>query len=196
MRLRDHGSIVTQDSEIFLLKHDIPRFELNFASLFKFTTTTPNSFIKLLLLCIYMFICDSLIDLFPQTHLPDHQYVFTRLNLLLDHMAATDTLTHAVSNPSAITTTSGVILNSSSAHAIGGGAICLAEAGVFASASLVAFRGKKEVELNELCVSLLNKLPKVWNKVNNVITGIAYVILVQYVKFLKNIDTKMNTYSI
>lgn len=92
--------------------------------------------------------------------------MFTRLNLLLDHMAATDTLTHAVSDPSAITTTSGVILNSSSAQAIGGGSICLAEAGVFASASLVAFRGKKEVELNELCVSLLSKLPKIWNKVS------------------------------
>ncbi|KAK3735811.1 hypothetical protein QZH41_019912, partial [Actinostola sp. cb2023] len=100
----------------------------------------------------------------PETHLPDHQYVFTRLNLLLDHMAATDSLTHAVSDPSAITTTTGVILHSSSAQAIGAGTLCLAEAGVFASASMVSLQSRKEVELNELCVSMLTKLPKVWNK--------------------------------
>ena len=80
-------------------------------------------------------------------------------------MAATDSLTHAVSDPSAITTTTGVILHSSSAQAIGAGTLCLAEAGVFASASMVSLQSRKEVELNELCVSMLTKLPKVWNKV-------------------------------
>ena len=80
-------------------------------------------------------------------------------------MPATDSLTHAVSDPSTITMTSGVILHSSSAQTIGGGSLCLAEAGVFASASMVALRGRKEIELNELCVSMLTKLPKVWNKV-------------------------------
>lgn len=103
---------------------------------------------------------------YPQTHLPDHQYVFTRLNLLLDRMAASDSLTHAVSDPSSLTPTSGVILQSSSSQAIGAGASCLVEAGVFASASMVAMRSRKEVELNELCVTMLSKLPKAWNRVS------------------------------
>jgi hypothetical protein len=80
-------------------------------------------------------------------------------------MAATDSLTHAVSDPSSLTPTSGVILHSSTSQAIGAGALCLAEAGVSASASMVALRSRKEVELNELCVTMLTKLPKAWNKV-------------------------------
>ncbi|XP_048577711.1 dynein axonemal heavy chain 8 isoform X3 [Nematostella vectensis] len=100
----------------------------------------------------------------PETHLPDHQYVFTRLNMLLDRMASTDSLTHAVSDPSTLMPTSGVILQSSSAQAIGAGAMCVVEAGVFASASMVALRSRKEVDLNEVCTAMISKLPKVWNK--------------------------------
>ena len=50
-------------------------------------------------------------------------------------------------------------------HTIGAGSIKVSEAGVFASASLVWLRNRKEVELNEVCTAMLAKIPKVWTKV-------------------------------
>ena len=95
----------------------------------------------------------------------DEQYVFTRLNYLLDRMASSDTLTHAVLEPSTLMPSSGVIQQSSAVHTIGAGSISVAESGVFASASLVSLRNRKEVDLNEVCTTMLAKIPKVWTKV-------------------------------
>jgi len=100
----------------------------------------------------------------PETQLGDEQYVFTRLNYLLDRMASSDTLTHAVVEPSTLMPSSGVVQQSSAVHTSGAGSINVAEAGVFASASLVSFRNRKEVELNEVCTTMLAKIPKVWTK--------------------------------
>lgn len=100
----------------------------------------------------------------PETQLGDEQYVFTRLNYLLDRMASSDTLTHAVVEPSTPMPSSGVIQQSSAVHTFGAGSINVAEAGIFASASLVSIRNRKEVELNEVCTTMLAKIPKVWTK--------------------------------
>lgn len=100
----------------------------------------------------------------PETQLGDEQYVFTRLNYLLDRMASSDTLTHAVTEPSTLLPSSGVIQQSSAVHTTGAGSISIAGAGVFASASLVSFRSRKEVDLNEVCTTMLAKIPKVWSK--------------------------------
>lgn len=81
-------------------------------------------------------------------------------------MASSDTLTHAVVEPSTLMPSSGVIQQSSAVHTSGAGSINVAEAGVFASASLVSFRNRKEVELNEVCTTMLAKIPKVWTKVS------------------------------
>lgn len=81
-------------------------------------------------------------------------------------MASSDTLTHAVVEPSTLMPSSGVIQQSSAVHTFGTGSINVAEAGVFASASLVASRNRKEVELNEVCTTMLAKIPKVWTKVS------------------------------
>lgn len=81
-------------------------------------------------------------------------------------MASSDTLTHAVTDSSSLISTSGVVLHSSTAHTAGAGSINVSKAGVFSSASLVALRSRKEVDLNEVCVSMLAKIPKVWNKVS------------------------------
>ena len=79
-------------------------------------------------------------------------------------MASSDTLTHSVVEPSTLMPSSGIIQQSSAVHTFGAGSINLTEAGVFASASLVAFRNRKEVELNEVCTTMLTKVPKVWTK--------------------------------
>lgn len=88
------------------------------------------------------------------------------MNYLLDRMASSDTLTHAVVEPSTLMPSSGVIQQSSAVHTSGAGSITVAEVGVFASASLVSFRNRKEVELNEVCTTMLAKIPKVWTKVS------------------------------
>lgn len=100
----------------------------------------------------------------PETQLADDQYVFTRLNYLLDRMASSDTLTHAFLEPSTLMPSSGVIQQSSAVHTIGAGSISVVEAGVFASASLVSLRNRKEIDLNEVCTAMLGKIPKVWSK--------------------------------
>lgn len=81
-------------------------------------------------------------------------------------MASSDTLTHAVVEPSTPMPSSGVIQQSSAVHTFGAGSINVAEAGIFASASLVSIRNRKEVELNEVCTTMLAKIPKVWTKVS------------------------------
>lgn len=80
-------------------------------------------------------------------------------------MASSDTLTHAILEPSTLMPSSGVIQQSSAVHTIGAGSIKVSEAGVFASASLVWLRNRKEVDLNEICSAVLAKIPKVWTKV-------------------------------
>lgn len=112
-----------------------------------------------------------------QTQLGDEQYVFTRLNYLLDRMASSDTLTHAVTEPSTLLPSSGVIQQSSSAHTTGAGSISIAGAGVFASASLVSFRSRKEVDLNEVCTTMLAKIPKVWSKVTCILLKFLFFLL-------------------
>ena len=104
--------------------------------------------------------------MYLQTQLGDEQYVFTRLNYLLDRMASSDTLTHTVVEPSTLVPSSGVIQQSSAVHTTGAGSISIVGAGVFASASLVSFRNRKEVDLNEVCTTMLAKIPKVWSKVS------------------------------
>ena len=86
-------------------------------------------------------------------------------------MPSSDSLTHAVSDPSSLMLSSGVVITSSSAQSTGSGSLNINEAGVFASASLVAFRGRKEVELNEVCSSMIGKIPKLWNRVSNELSG-------------------------
>ena len=81
-------------------------------------------------------------------------------------MASSDTLTHAVVEPSTLMPSSGVIQQSSAVHTSGAGSITVAEVGAFASASLVSSRNRKEVELNEVCTTMLAKIPKVWTKVS------------------------------
>ena len=103
--------------------------------------------------------------------------MFTRLNFLLDRMAASDTLTHAVVEPSTLMPSSGVIQQSSAAHTTGAGSISVAEAGVFASASLVSFRNRKEVDLNEVCTTMLAKIPKVWSKVSCFLIKVSCIFL-------------------
>lgn len=99
--------------------------------------------------------------------------MFTRLNYLLDRMASSDSLTHAVVEPSTIMPSSGVTQQSSAVHTIGAGSISVAEAGIFASASLVSLRNRKEVDLNEVCTTMLAKIPKVWSKVGDNISLIS-----------------------
>ena len=83
-------------------------------------------------------------------------------------MASSDTLTHAVVEPSTLMPSSGVIQQSSVVHTFGAGSINVTEAGIFASASLVSIRNRKEVELNEVCTTMLAKIPKVWTKVSSI----------------------------
>ena len=118
-----------------------------------------------------------MIGLLFQTQLGDEQYVFTRLNYLLDRMASSDTLTHVVTEPSTLLPSSGVIQQSSSAHTTGAGSISIAGAGVFASASLVSFRSRKEVDLNEVCTTMLAKIPKVWSKVTCILLKFLFFLL-------------------
>ena len=88
-------------------------------------------------------------------------------------MASSDTLTHSVVEPSTLMPSSGVVQQSSAVHTSGAGSINVSEAGVFASASLVAFRNRKEVELNEICTTMLAKIPKVWTKVGVILTKLS-----------------------
>ncbi|XP_060567478.1 dynein axonemal heavy chain 5-like [Ruditapes philippinarum] len=94
------------------------------------------------------------------TLLGDDQYVFTRLNRVFDSMPSTDTLTHKLfprpPTPFEGPALAGVSAQSNNPAVVG--------QGVFATASFATFKMRKDVELWEICFTMLQKVPKAYNK--------------------------------
>lgn len=89
--------------------------------------------------------------------LANDQYVFTRINLIYDHMPSSRTLSH-LAFPRPPTPLDGApiaAISQNAAHA----AIAI-RTGVFASASAALVKMRKEIELWEICHTALVKLPK------------------------------------
>ncbi|XP_077977225.1 dynein axonemal heavy chain 8-like isoform X3 [Glandiceps talaboti] len=97
-----------------------------------------------------------------ETILGDDQYVFTRLNAIIDAMPESNTLSHAlIQRPPTPQTGPSLasVTNVASTMALDN-----AHQGVYASASFSAAKNKKEVEIWEICHTLLPKLPRGWNR--------------------------------
>ena len=96
-----------------------------------------------------------------QTLLGDDQYVFTRINKVFDAMPSTDTLSHKLfprpPSPFDGPALAGVSMHSNNPAIVG--------QGVFATASFATFKMRKDVELWEICFTMLQKVPKAYNKV-------------------------------
>ncbi|XP_071801693.1 uncharacterized protein [Asterias amurensis] len=94
------------------------------------------------------------------TQLGDDQYVFTRLNAILDSMPTSKTLSHAL-QPSPVTPFKGA-----SVASVNGGVMYpnIADMGIYASASISAVHSRKETEIWEVCHTMLNKVPRGWNR--------------------------------
>ncbi|XP_071954985.1 uncharacterized protein [Antedon mediterranea] len=94
-----------------------------------------------------------------ETTLGDDQYVFTRLNIILDNVPSTKTLAHVFERPSTPTTEPAV-------SSVTGQAMTssIAGMGMYASASAAAVRSRKDVEIWEVCHTALQKLPRGWNR--------------------------------
>ncbi|XP_033113255.1 dynein heavy chain 5, axonemal-like isoform X2 [Anneissia japonica] len=93
------------------------------------------------------------------TYHGDDQYVFTRLNMILDNVPSTKTLAHIFERPSTPTTEPSVssVTGQAMTSSVRG-------MGVYASASVAAIRSRKDVEIWEVCHTALLKLPRGWNR--------------------------------
>ncbi|KAL4232681.1 hypothetical protein ACF0H5_007369 [Mactra antiquata] len=95
-----------------------------------------------------------------ETLLGDDQYVFTRLNRVFDGMPSTDTLSHKLfprpPSPFEGPALAGVSAQSNNPAVVG--------QGVFATASFATFKMRKDVELWEIAFTMLQKVPKAYNK--------------------------------
>eukprot|EP00794_Sanderia_malayensis_P000407 gene407-1042_t len=100
-----------------------------------------------------------------ETPLSDDQYIFTRLNALLDYMPSSSTLTHVAPTSKVLRgSATPFVVSSGAFHAVGAGLLPLVDMSVFASASLTALRTSAEVNLNEVCTNALTKLPRLWSR--------------------------------
>ncbi|XP_070568705.1 dynein axonemal heavy chain 5-like isoform X4 [Ptychodera flava] len=98
----------------------------------------------------------------PMTNLGDDQYVFTRLNAIFDAMPESNTLSHALMERPPTPQTGPSLANVTSVASTM--ALDVAQQGVYASASFSAAKNRKEVEIWEICHTLLPKLPRGWNR--------------------------------
>ncbi|XP_074662754.1 uncharacterized protein LOC141915202 [Tubulanus polymorphus] len=94
-----------------------------------------------------------------ETILAVDQYVFTRLNRLLDCMPSSDTLSHQLfprpPTPFDGTPATTLSINSTNPY--------VSNTGVFASASHAVIKMKKDVELWEICHNLIPKVPRIYS---------------------------------
>ncbi|XP_052807484.1 dynein axonemal heavy chain 5-like isoform X7 [Mya arenaria] len=99
-------------------------------------------------------------DIPTLTLLGDDQYVFTRLNKVFDAMPSTETLSHKLfqrpPSPFEGPALANISSQSNNPSVVGHG--------VFATASFASFKMRKEVELWEICYTMLQKVPKAYNK--------------------------------
>ncbi|XP_053397319.1 dynein axonemal heavy chain 5-like isoform X6 [Mercenaria mercenaria] len=99
-------------------------------------------------------------EISAMTLLGDDQYVFTRLNRVFDGMPSTDTLSHKLfprpPSPFEGPALAGISAQSNNPSVVG--------QGVFATASFATFKMRKDVELWEICFTMLQKVPKAYNK--------------------------------
>ncbi|KAL5010133.1 hypothetical protein ScPMuIL_012438 [Solemya velum] len=95
-----------------------------------------------------------------ETLLGDDQYVFTRLNKVLDAMPSSDTLVHQLfprpPSPFDGPALAGISQHSNNPLVVG--------QGVFSCASYCALKMRKEMELWEICHTSLSKVPRAYNK--------------------------------
>eukprot|EP00057_Strongylocentrotus_purpuratus_P016897 XP_011671371.1 PREDICTED: uncharacterized protein LOC105441694 isoform X4 [Strongylocentrotus purpuratus] len=94
------------------------------------------------------------------TVLGDDQYVFTRLNQVLDAMPSTKTLSHVL-QPRPATPFHGPSVASVNGTALQPN---VADMGVYASASHSFIKSKRETEIWEICHNIVSKIPKGWNR--------------------------------
>ncbi|XP_041355189.1 dynein gamma chain, flagellar outer arm-like isoform X3 [Gigantopelta aegis] len=94
------------------------------------------------------------------TLLGDDQYVFTRLNKVFDVMPSSPSLSHKLfprpPSPFIGPALAGVSTQSNNPAVVG--------MGTFSTASYATFKMRKDVELWEICHSMLSKVPKAYNK--------------------------------
>ncbi|XP_030850579.1 dynein heavy chain 8, axonemal isoform X3 [Strongylocentrotus purpuratus] len=100
------------------------------------------------------------IDKIHETVLGDDQYVFTRLNQVLDAMPSTKTLSHVL-QPRPATPFHGPSVASVNGTALQPN---VADMGVYASASHSFIKSKRETEIWEICHNIVSKIPKGWNR--------------------------------
>ncbi|XP_041462850.1 dynein heavy chain 8, axonemal-like [Lytechinus variegatus] len=100
------------------------------------------------------------IDKIHETVLGDDQYVFTRLNQVLDAMPSTRTLSHVL-QPRPATPFHGPSVASVNGTALQPN---VASMGVYASASRSLIKSKRETEIWEICHNIISKIPKGWNR--------------------------------
>ncbi|ESO89151.1 hypothetical protein LOTGIDRAFT_229063 [Lottia gigantea] len=95
-----------------------------------------------------------------ETLLGDDQYIFTRLNKIFDAMPSSPTLTHKLfprpPTPFKGPPLAGISSQSNNPSVVG--------QGVFATASYATFKMRKDVELWEICHTMLSKVPKAYTK--------------------------------
>ncbi|KAK6187606.1 hypothetical protein SNE40_005595 [Patella caerulea] len=95
-----------------------------------------------------------------ETLLGDDQYIFTRLNKIFDVMPSSPTLTHKLfprpPSPFIGPALAGVSTQSNNPSIVG--------QGTFATASYATFKMRKDVELWEICHTMLSKVPKAYTK--------------------------------
>ncbi|XP_071504103.1 dynein axonemal heavy chain 5-like [Diadema antillarum] len=95
-----------------------------------------------------------------ETVLGDDQYVFTRLNQILDAMPSTKTLSHVLQPRPASP------FQGPSVASVNGTPLqpVVASMGVYASASRSLLKSKRETEIWEICHNIISKIPKGWNR--------------------------------
>ncbi|GFN75495.1 dynein beta chain, ciliary [Plakobranchus ocellatus] len=95
-----------------------------------------------------------------ETLLGDDQYIFTRLNKIFDSMPTTPTLSHKLF-PRPPTPFIGPALASISSQSNNP---LVVDQGVFSTASYATYKMRKDMELWEICYTMLLKVPKAYNK--------------------------------
>ncbi|XP_071818739.1 dynein axonemal heavy chain 5-like isoform X4 [Apostichopus japonicus] len=88
------------------------------------------------------------------------QYVMTRVNAILDAMPSSNTLSHVL-QPIPLSPKIGPSVASVTGHTL---TPAVASMGVYASASQALVNSRKDIEIWEVCHSLIGKIPRGWNR--------------------------------
>ncbi|XP_077863125.1 dynein axonemal heavy chain 5-like [Saccoglossus kowalevskii] len=155
---------VKREFEATKLKYKIPAAFFNpnirVANLLQALENLPNHALDVPEACSIHFSMED--EGKPMTNLGDDQYVFTRLNAIIDAMPETPTLSHALIERPPTPQTGPSLVNVTSVASTM--AVDVANQGVYASASFIAAKNRKDTEIWEICHTLLPKLPRGWNR--------------------------------